>query len=504
MKRNLTFIVLLVCSIASAQNISDVLRYSSENLQGTARFQGMGGAFGALGGDLSALNINPAGSAVFNNNLGTFSGTLYNRDNSISYNGNVTNSSPNYADINQGGGVMVFKSNNKDANWTKIAVALNYDITENFDDAIYASGSTTEGIDNYFLDFAQGVPFGDILLRDGEFLEDAYLDIGASQGFGDQQTFLGYFGGLIDPSVEENDNTAYVSNAGYSNVNQEFSSITSGYNSKFTLNVASQYKERLHVGASLNFHSILYDRYNEFTETGYNADSEIQRTTFDNRLFTQGSGFSLSVGAIAKLSDFVRLGGSYQSPTWYRIEDELSQRISSDLADDNINFINLDQVNIFPTYKLKTPAKLTGSLALIFGKNGLLSFDYSYQDFSTAELGPTNDANFATVNDEVTEQLGVVNSLRIGGEYRIKRFSLRAGYNITENPLLITNAALGAGNIEGISGGLGYNFGGSRLDLAINRIESSREQSLFDTGINIPALVNRVSMNGTLSYTINF
>ncbi|TMM59535.1 aromatic hydrocarbon degradation protein [Maribacter algarum] len=501
MKRNLTFIILLVCSLASAQNISDVLRYSSENIQGTARYQGMGGAFGALGGDLSALNINPAGSAIFNNNLGTVSGTVYNRDNVITYGGNATATSPNYLDINQAGGVLVFKSTLPTSPWSKVALALNYDVTENFDDNIFASGTTNEGIDNYFLNFAQGVPFGDITLREGEFIEEAYLDIGANLGFGDQQAFLGYFGGLIDPAQMENDNTAYISNADYTTVNQEFSRITSGYNSKFTLNLASQYRERLSIGASVNFHSILYNRNDQFTETGYNADSEIQRTTFDNRLFTQGSGFSLNVGAIAKLSDFLRIGGSYQSPTWYRLEDELSQSISSDLADDNINFINFDQVNIFPTYKLRVPGKVMGSLALIFGKNGLLSFDYSFQDFSEAKLGPVDDVNFASVNSDVSRDLGTVNTFRLGGEYRIDRFSLRAGYRFDESPYESLNTV---GDLESISGGIGYNFGGSRLDLAINRTERDVAQRLFDTGINSTALVNGVSMNGTLSYTVNF
>jgi hypothetical protein len=501
MKRNLTFIALLVCSIASAQNLSDIVRYSSENLQGTARFQGMGGAFGALGGDLSALNINPAGSAVFNNNLATISGTVYNRENSAFYGGSTNGTDRSYADINQAGGVFVFKSTNQDSPWTKVALAFNYDITEKFDNSTYANGTTTEGIDNYFLNFAQGVPFGDILLQDGEFLEDGYLNIGASQGFGDQQTFLGYFGGLIDPTSTEDDNTSYVSNASYANVNQELSRITTGYNNKFTVNMASQYKERLHLGASLNFHNILYNSYDEFTETGYNTDSEIQRTTFDNRVFTQGAGFSLSLGAIAKLSDLIRIGASYQSPTWYRLEDELSQSISSDLADDDINFINFDQVNIFPAYKLKTPAKVTGSLAMVFGKNGLLSFDYGYQDMSQAKLRPTNDANFASVNTDVANELGAVNSFRLGGEYRIERFSLRGGYRFEESPYKNSTAF---GDLEGISGGIGYNFGGSRLDLAINRTERDVTERLFDTGVNTPALVNGVSMNGTLSYTINF
>jgi len=501
MIRNLTFIALLVCAITSAQNITDVLRYSSENIQGTARFQGMSGAFGALGGDLSSLNTNPAGAAVFNNNQGTVSGSYFSRTNTINYGGIASGTEPSNVDINQVGGVLVFKSTNSESGWGKFALAINYDIVENFDNKIYASGSTNEGIDNYFLNFAQGVPFGDILLQEGEFIEDAYLDIGSSLGFGDQQAFLGYFGGLIEPATTDNDNTVYNSNATYSSVNQMFSRITTGHNSKFTVNAASQYQEKLHLGASLNFHSILQTKFDEFTENNYDANSEIQRTTFDNRLFTEGSGFSFNLGAIAKVTDFMRLGASYQSPTWYRIEDQLSQRISSDLADEDINFINYDIVNIFPRYTLKTPAKLTGSLAFIFGKSGLLSVDYGYQDMSQAKLGPSEDANFASVNRDVSNQLGVVNSLRIGGEYRIERFSLRGGYRFEGSPYEDGNTI---GDLEGISGGLGYDFGKSRLDLAINRSERDIAHRLFDTGINTPALVNGINTNATLSYTVNF
>ena len=58
--------VSLMAITTKAQNYTDALRYSTEELTGTARFKGMSGAFGALGGDPSAFNINPAGSAVFN------------------------------------------------------------------------------------------------------------------------------------------------------------------------------------------------------------------------------------------------------------------------------------------------------------------------------------------------------------------------------------------------------------------------------------------------------
>ncbi|WP_273566153.1 OmpP1/FadL family transporter [Maribacter halichondriae] len=501
MKRYITFMVLLACTFVGAQNIDDVLRYSTDNLQGTARFQGLSGAFGALGGDLSALNINPAGSAVFANSLFTISGTSYNRDNASSYfngnNGRVTNN----LDINQVGGVMVFKTTNPDSKWKKLSLAINYDVVQDLDDEFFVSGNSNQGIDNYFLNFANGVPFGAILLQDGELLENAYLDIGSQQGFTDQQAFLGYFGGIIDPQSSDDDNLDYVSNADYSTVNQEFSRSTTGYNSKFTINAATQYENRLQLGASLNFHNVQYTQLDRFFEDGYDAGSEIQFTTFDNYLRTQGSGFSFSLGAIAKLNEFVRLGTSYQSPTWYRLTDDTSQRINSDLADEDINFINFDVVNLFDTYTIKTPEKWTGSLAIIFGKNGLLSLDYGFQDMSRAELKPVSDTSFATVNDQIVSELASVSSIRIGGEYRIAQVSLRGGYRFEQSPYA---NGVTIGDLNGFSAGLGYNFGGSRLDLAFNRTEQDFNRQLFDTGFTTPAFINNINTNVTLAYTVNF
>lgn len=65
MKKLFLFIGILSMSFLSAQDITDALRYSQQDILGTARYRAMSGAFGALGGDLSALQINPAGSAVF-------------------------------------------------------------------------------------------------------------------------------------------------------------------------------------------------------------------------------------------------------------------------------------------------------------------------------------------------------------------------------------------------------------------------------------------------------
>ena len=52
-------------NLVNAQNLDDVFRLNQFYHNGSARFNSMGGAFGALGGDLSAISINPAGSVVF-------------------------------------------------------------------------------------------------------------------------------------------------------------------------------------------------------------------------------------------------------------------------------------------------------------------------------------------------------------------------------------------------------------------------------------------------------
>lgn len=489
----------MVCLITTAQNINDVVRYGTDNIQGTARFQAMSGAFGALGGDLSALNANPAGSAVFNYSQFSVSGTNYNTSNEVNFGSSTLTTDLNTLDFNQAGGVFVFKSPNSP--WKKIALALNYDIANHFDDEIFATGNSTQGIDNYFLNFAQGEPLGPLRVQQGEFIENAYLDIGSSIGFGAQQAFLGFQAGIIEPLANDDTNTAYGSNAQYSSVNQQYREVTNGYNSKFTANFAGQYQDNLYLGGSLNFHSVFYDRFTFLEENGYDQASPIQTTTFDNFLRTQGTGFSFNLGAIARLNDNIRIGGSYQSPTWYRLTDDTAQRINTNIAVDDIGFIDFNIVNLFEAYRIKTPSKLTGSVAVVFGKDGLLSFDYGYQDMSQAELRPNSDPVFSVENDFISNQLGIVNTFRVGGEYRIERFSLRGGYRFEGSPYETEGIV---GDLEGYSGGIGYDFGGSKLDLAINRSEREVSGSVFDSGVSNNLFVATRNTNATLTYTLKF
>ena len=136
------YIFLLTFSLsiytAQSQEISYALRYAQDNLTGTARFRAMGGAFGALGGDFSSLNVNPAGSAVFANNQMALTLSNFGVKNSSNYFRTKTTETTNSFDLNQAGAVFVFKNSNTTSNWKKVSLAINYENANNFDNRMFS------------------------------------------------------------------------------------------------------------------------------------------------------------------------------------------------------------------------------------------------------------------------------------------------------------------------------------------------------------------------------
>ncbi|MGB0895715.1 MAG: OmpP1/FadL family transporter [Flavobacteriaceae bacterium] len=499
MKHILLFIG-LVTTVGFSQNINDALLFSSVNPQGSARFNAMSGAFGALGGDLSAINSNPAGSAVFKNSLLTgtlmYSGT----NNDANYFGTQTNATLSSISINQLGGAFVLNNRKEDSHWKKLVFAINYQQMQDFNQEYFISGRSNISIDSYFLSYANGLAFQDIQALPGEYLEDAYLDIGSNYGYDYQQAFLGYYGGVIDPVDDTDpDNIMYIGTGDYATVNQDYFYNSSGSNSKFNFNVATQYKDVLYLGAALNGHFIDVQRDSRIREREYGASSALEYVVFDNYLYTTGSGFSLQLGAIGKLGKVVRLGASFQSPTWYVITDELSQRIDSNIADVDIGYINENQVNVFEDYNLRTPMKLSTSAAFVFGKRGLLSVDYHYQDFNNIKMKPNN--RYQDVNSNIENNLVGTSSIHVGGEYRIAKWSLRAGYRFEESPYKHKTIA---DDLTGYSLGFGCNFGRVKLDMAYSGSNQDKTHQLYNSGLTTRAKIEERTSNLLVSLTFNF
>lgn len=479
---------------------ADAVHYAGDNLTGTARFRGMSGAFGAVGGDVSAMMINPAGSALYNFNSGTASLSMYNTSNNANYFGTKQKRNDNAFDLNQLGAVFVFNNTNEDAFMKKFTLGFNYENTNNADNTIYTRGvNPNNSIDQYFLRYANGIGNeGGIPLST---LNNAdYEDL----SFIDQQAYLGYNSYIINPVSDDPANTQYVSNAAApGNYRQENFYTSTGYNGKIALNFASQLKDKLYVGANVNIHFTDIRQASSFYEYADSGNPGYQSVRFDNDRYTYGGGFSFNLGAIYKITDGLRAGVAYESPTWLRLQDEITQSISSYCPECDENnsaeyFVTDPGMTfVFDDYSIKTPSKLTGSLAYIFGKNGLISFDYAVKDYSKTKY--TTD-RYDALNDELSNNLDVAAEFRLGAEYRIKNLSLRGGYRFEQSPYKNGSTI---GDLTGITGGIGYSFPGSRIDFAYSWYQRKMDTPMFSAGLTDAARVTSSNNNFVLSYTMD-
>lgn len=491
MKKYLSILILGLCiTSVEAQDASDALRYAQDNLNGTARFRAMGGAFGAIGGDISSINVNPAGSAIFNNNMAVITLSSINTKNKSNYFGTATEATDNVFDLNQLGAAWVFDNYDENSKWKKMTLAINYENANNLNNSIYSQGwNPTNSVANYFTSYANGV--AESTITNNSF---------AALNYKEQQAYLGYEGYIINPIAGNQYESALT---GTGNYYQENSLSSTGYNGKLSFNAAAEYDKKLYIGLNLNAHFTDFNRTTSFYEDyidspNHDVTTGVQASRFTNELYTYGSGFSFQLGAIAKVTNEFRIGLAYESPTWYRLNEELLQTLAVDCPDcgnnDAFFYADPNLVIIYPTYKLQTPGKYTGSLAYIFGKTGLLSFDYSRKDYSNTKFRPSNE--FTNTNNQMANLLDATNEFRIGGEYRIKAWSLRGGYRFEESPYADGKTV---GDLTSYSGGLGYNFGDIKLDLSYTFAKREYQQAFFSQGLTDTATIDSKNNNVSLS-----
>lgn len=507
MKR-IYFLVVALSSMTftQGQNINDGLRYGLEDNIGTARFTALSGAMGALGGDISAMRVNPAGGAVFLTNNVTLTGYMTDINNKSSYFNNTENSFSNKVNLNQAGGVFVFNNPNEDSTFKKFTIGFNYDTSRNLSNELFFAGKGNNSIGEFFLEQAQGFSMDLFDLQGSETISDLYAYLGETQGTAAQNAFLGYQGFLIDPLDPGNpNNNQYLSNISDGSFNHEFLYLSKGYNSKFTLNFATQITDDFYVGANLNTHSIEFRRSTLLIETNSNPGSFISAVGFENNLYVRGAGVSAQFGGITKIAENLRLGLTFDTPTWYDISEETTQHLESRRLEDGQNItavINPNVRNIYESYTLRTPGKLTGSIAYIFGQHGLVSFDYSYKDHAKTKFSPERTSiYFNQLNNSISNTLSASSTFKVGAEYRIDLFSLRGGYSYEESPYKDGETM---SDLQGFSLGAGYNLGSYFFDLAYARTQQDRFEQMYSIGLTDSAKVKSIYNNFMFSVGFNF
>jgi len=277
--------------------------------------------------------------------------------------------------------------------------------------------------------------------------------------------------------------------------------LTQGYNGKFSANLAMQYNKSISLGLNINSHFIDFRKSTYLFEENTNDGSTINEVNFENELYTTGEGFSLQLGTIVKLTDDIRIGLSYATPTWLTLREETTQYLST--FDDEASqgyVVNPSIVNIFPEYNLKTPGKLIGSIAYILGKSGLISFDYSRKNYANTSFDTNDNSLDNALNSDINDTFRAANSYKIGAELRQKNFSFRGGYRLEESPYKDTSIA---GDLKGFSLGLGYSFGNSKVDLAYENIKQKTMQQLYQSGSLDAASINNKNSIVTLTLSLD-
>jgi hypothetical protein len=91
-------------------------------------------------------------------------------------------------------------------------------------------------------------------------------------------------------------------------------------------------------------------------------------------------------------------------------------------------------------YRLLTPWRAIGSVALVFKKFGFISVDYEWVNYSGASFDFNKNFSFnddfaeTNVNNSIEAKYGSASNLRIGGEFKFNMFRFRGGYAYYGSP----------------------------------------------------------------------
>lgn len=471
-----------------AQSEVDALRFSREDIHGTARAMSMGGAFGALGGDLTGVSINPAGIAVYRSSEVAITPT-FSRERSVVEN---TNANKTYFDIDNIGFVGYFPLRNDVM--PLINFGFSYNKLKSFDKNVSAMGTPNNTLIEYMA--LRSGNIDPIDLERGDDRPDPY------QMIDNWLAVLGYNSYLIDP-VEVGENYRYdpVNTRGETAQNQ-IRTYEKGYIKNYDFTAGTTINNVLNLGLSISIKDIYFDLATDYLEDFYDGNSPNGGYTLTNWLTTRGAGVGAKFGAIYRPVNALRFGFAWHTPIWYGLTETYEAQIAHDMGDyvtdPNYDPSIIENSGRFRnSYDLKTPGKIVASVATVLGNKFIASVDYELVDYSKMKLAVpsnfTDDPNWYEGDNEIISvDHKLTSTVKAGMEYRFTpQFSGRLGYAWMQNPydadLVKFGDAIIAGSntiyrMEGdthyFTGGIGYRFDRNfYLDMAV--VYKTRKDDLY-------------------------
>ena len=476
----LSILATLLCSLLYAQTAEDALRFSRIFYSGTARFNGLSGAFGAVGADFSTLATNPAGLGLYS--ASEMMVTLAPTVGSASSMYNDTHGSDNRVNFGVGNfGIIVnikpYTKNNT-TRLKNVNFAIGFNRQNDFNNRVVIHGV------NYKSSMMKG--YADSLnklhIDSLKVMENFQFDMGLALGTG---------------LIYIDSNSLYQCDAKQGHVIQDKTIETYGSINEFDIAVGSNFNDKLFVGMTIGVPTINYYENSLYSESRMdNTVKYFNSLRYKYYLHTRGTGVNLKVGVIYKPAVWVRIGASIHTPTWYpNMRDEWYSSMESMFDNSSWNAIMSSPVGTYD-YRLTTPFRAMGSLAFIFGQYGLFSADYEYVNYSQARFNSTDDS-YTDVNNQIRSDFKSWGNIRVGTEWRLSNFRLRGGFAYFSNPY-----QSGLNNMERyqVSGGIGYRMKYFFADLTYVWSKMNQDYYLYNPSMVNPAAITYYS--NTLSATI--
>lgn len=501
---------------ASAQSFSDAYTLSQTELRGSARFMGMGGAFTALGADLSALSLNPAGIGMYRgSDVGLTLGVDINTNESKG-DGFEDNSTFVRANLNNAGYVGTFLLTDD----TSFSWGFSYNRLMRFDRQYNGPLSNMEtSLSNYVASFTNGVDPSALWKSDPDG-KQLYPYDNYSDNAPDWLSVLFYNSGMINSVPIIKDNVLYESPTyrglwehGRSSGVADYAIRDRGHADEYNITFGGMIKDVVSWGLGVGITDLSFEREYTYQETIEKANVPADPLGYregtakwsDLMAYQKvwGTGANFKVGVIVKPVHTFRIGLSVQTPTFYSLN-------SSSYADTEFNFSVPDDPNYSfkgtestpwdnYSYKLNTPWKINTGVAFVLGQRAIVSADYEYAAYGDMKQKYDFGGNMTGNNDCISRFYKGSNTIRIGLEYRFtNQLSGRLGFNTSTTAAgkEFRDANSGehltyistAGQIPSyethnsttyVTAGLGYRVNGFYFDLAYVHKRTSSELNAF-------------------------
>lgn len=417
--------MLAMATSAMAQETYESAQIATEDLNGTARYVGMGGAMEALGADISTISTNPAGLGMFRRSWAGMSFSL----SSIPQQENLPNTSKTVMGFDQIGFVVATRTGEN----SYLNFAANYHKSRNFNQILPAIGALTEASMN----------------------KHSY--IGALNDWKSTQ-----IDNLIDWSILV-DRDSYEADPKHPDryfldaSNYEFRREQKGYIGEYDISISGNHKDRIYWGIAAGLHDVHYKGDMEYQEYLLRENAEDPSKPLDaGSLYISdlkeitGTGFDIKAGVIIRPIEYspFRVGVSISTPTWYTLTSS-NIPYALNASNDGTNHIYGFQQEYTPNgeshkYRMDTPWKFGLSLGHTISNVFAIGASYEYADYSSIDnriitdeyydpyYGTTEvDSESDRLMNRNTERcLDGVHTLKVGAEYKLTpEIAVRAGYN---------------------------------------------------------------------------